>query len=162
LLDAAPLRDGEEVRLQADARPGLHVALFWFSSEGQLTRVAEARAQPDRFALEYPSDPKMSAPLTGPPGTEAVLVCGRRSGPIGLDELLAAWGEQTPWPELPRASVLRLMPEEVRVEQSGRALGEPQIRNDPEGEVRRRLEEVRSRLAPHFEFFEGLAFAHQE
>jgi hypothetical protein len=76
-------------------------------------------------------------------------------------ELKALWGEARPWPALPGAAVLRLLPDRVAEEQRGRDFGPPRDRPDPAVEVRRRLEALRLRLRSHFDYFEGLAFAHQ-
>jgi hypothetical protein len=88
-------------------------------------------------------------------------VCARRSGPVQLEELRALWPGGKAWPALPAYSVLRLMPGEVHVEQKGRPLGAPVHQPDPEGEVKRLLEELRKQLQKHLDYFEALAFAHQ-
>jgi hypothetical protein len=91
-----------------------------------------------------------------------LLVCGRRGGPVGTEDVQACWGDAGPWPALPTSSVLRLRPSGVVLEQKGRDVGEPTDRPDPEGEVRRLMEALRLRLRDRVEFFEGLAFSHAE
>ena len=125
LADAAPLNDADEIRLRGEAPSGLHTALFWVNSSGQLNRLAVAPAHTGHTTVSYPPDEGQAAPLTGPPGTECALLLGRRSGPIDLGDVRALWEGPLSWPALPDASVLRLLPSGVRVEQTGRELGAP-------------------------------------
>jgi eukaryotic-like serine/threonine-protein kinase len=160
LSDAVPLHSADEIRLRADVPPGLYVSLFWISSTSQLKRLANYPARVAHSVVSYPADENQAAPLTGPPGTECALLCARRSGPIDVGDLQDVWDGSLPWPALPNASVLRLLSSEVRVEQGGRDLGDPTGRTDPEGKVRRRLEQSRRRLEERFDYYEAIAFAH--
>ena len=162
LTTAAPLRTGDQFQVRVEASAPVYVGLFLFSSDGKLQLLAERRS-PSAGPLHFPPDEGQAAPLTGAAGTECLLVCVSRSGRAGLEELQACWGERKPWPALPGESVFHLSPEGVKaVGGRGRGVGTPVDRPDPEGDVRRRLEALRSRLGERFDYFEGLAFAHQE
>jgi hypothetical protein len=90
-----------------------------------------------------------------------VLFLARRSGPIGIEEVRGLLGDRA-WLELPDISVLRLTRDGVQVEQKSRDFAAPSDRPDPEGEVRRELDELRQRLRERFDHVEGLAFSHRD
>jgi tRNA A-37 threonylcarbamoyl transferase component Bud32 len=160
LTTVAPLAPGAPLRVCVDAPPGLHVSLFLFTSAGRLERLAAwpPGQRPERGWC-YPEGQDRAVPLTGPAGTEVLLACGQRSGPVDRATLERLWGESGCWPALPASSVLRLHHQGVVVEQRGRGLGPPLEQSDPEGEVVRRLERLRLRLRGQFAYYEGLAFA---
>lgn len=161
LIDRVPLHEADEVQIQVEVPRGLGATLFLLGSAGRLQRLAEIT--PDRPArlLRFPEQAKHSIPVVGPAGTEVLLVCGRPSGPVQLEEVQVLLTGTQPWPALPGQAVLRLERNCVTVLQSGRDFGAPRDRPDPEGDVLRRLEELRLCLREHFELVEGLAFAHQ-
>ena len=103
----------------------------------------------------------MAAPLVGSPGTELVLAIGWRSALPNLGELNGLLGDNPALPALPPDSVLRLTPLGVAVDQTSRNLGDPETTGDSEGQVRSRLEILRTRLAGKCDTFVGLAFSHQ-
>jgi hypothetical protein len=156
--NSAALRTGTMVRVEGRAPAEAHAALF-LCTGGKLRRLASAG--PEERSLSYPAAPNKAAPLTGPDGTELVLLCVRRSGPIEDEEVGDLLGGLAPLPLLPGMWVLRLGREGVEELQRGRDLGPPQAWADPAGEVARRLEEVRPGLRERFDDFVGLAFAHR-
>lgn len=162
LAPVAPLRTGDELQVRADVPAGFYASLFLFGSTGQIELLAGKGPEGPPSPLRYPAEPDKAVPLEGPEGTELLLVCGRRSGRVGVDEVRAAWGQEGRWPALPGLTILRMQPDRVVVEQSGKGLGAPKDRPDPEAEVRRRLDELRRRLHDRFEYVEGLAFAHRQ
>jgi predicted Ser/Thr protein kinase len=158
--DPTPLHNGDQVRIRAAIPAEMHGSLFAVNAAGLVALLRDVPPADAVQELTFPASEGQAVPLGGPPGTELVLVCGRRSGRVTVAELQRWWNE--PWPALPEASVLRLERERVVVEQKGRDFGAPRDRPDPEGEVRRRLEELRGRLLGQVDYFEGLAFAHQK
>ena len=56
--------------------------MFWFDTEGKLTELAPTvvRSKGTSDQLLYPE--KGVVPLIGQPGTELVLICANRSGPV--------------------------------------------------------------------------------
>jgi tRNA A-37 threonylcarbamoyl transferase component Bud32 len=160
LIDLVPLRTGEDVQVAALVPADLHASLFLINGEGKIEHLADLPADAADRMLRYPPQEGQSAPLTGPAGTECLLLCGRRSGPVSVEKVQELWGDG-PWPALPGLALLRLERGQVRLEQRGRDLGPPHERPDPESAVRSRLEALRLRLTEHCDFFEGLAFAHQ-
>jgi eukaryotic-like serine/threonine-protein kinase len=161
LVAVAPLRTGSELEVRVEVPAGTHAALFLFTSEGRLRLLAAQPAGASASSLRYPAEGK-AARLAGPPGTELVLVCGRREGPVGLEEVRGVWGAAGAWPALPPQSVLGLQADRVVVERTHRDLVLGPGRPDPEGEVRKRLEELRRQMRQRFPLFEGLAFAHRK
>jgi hypothetical protein len=160
LIDLVPLRAGEDLQVAAEVPADLHASLFLINGAGKIEHLADLPADAADRTLRYPPQEGQSAPLTGPAGTECLLLCGRRSGPVPVEKVQEMWGDG-PWPALPGLALLRLERGQVRLEQRGRDLGPPHERPDPESAVRSRLDALRLRLAEHCDFFEGLAFAHQ-
>jgi len=159
LSDRVPLGKAEEVRVEAVAPAGMHTALFVLSGNRLNALATAAPADEDR-TISYPEGSQKSSKLVGK-GNEVVLLLARRTGPAGVEELRGLVGDVA-WPELPDRSVLRLTPDGVKVVQTGRDFGAPNERADPEGEVRRGLDELRRRLGGNFDHVEGLAFSHRD
>ncbi len=161
LLDAVPLHDGDELQVQARLPRGASASLFLINGRGELQHLHDEAAQDADRDWSYPPSGKF-APLGGPPGTEVLLLCLRRSGPTDPKEVRQLWGAGGDWPALPAGSVLGLDNDEVKAVQHGRDLGAAHDRADPESEVRHRLEALRQALRQHGETLAGVAFAHRE
>ena len=157
LVNAEHLRTGDQFQAVVEAPAEVYVALFLFTSDGRL-RLLDSQ----KGGLRYPAGKIQWAPLTGTAGTEFLLACGRRSGPVDIDEVQALWPGSEPWPTLPGESVLSLRPDKASVEKRSRDVGPPITHEDPVTAVLNKLEELRPRLREHFECFEGVAFAHEE
>ena len=159
---AAPLKTGEELRLEIEQPAGMHTALFLLTSEGVLKELRQEAPALNARILRYPAGEEETTTLTGPPGTEFVLACGRRGAPISLEVMHAPWPEESAWPALPDDTVLRLDRERVWMAQGARDFGPSRTRPDAATEVRRRLEALRARLQDRFDILAGVAFAHRE
>ncbi len=160
LPECAPLRTGDQLRIVAKIPPGMYYSLFLLDSEGQFQALQEGRAGEEPLELRYPATGK-AVPLIGPPGTELVVLCGRRSGGVKLSDLRGAHAGNQRLPALPGLSVLWLDRRGVSVLQRGRSFGVPADLPDPETAVRDVLESFHHRLAAQTDFFEALAFSHQ-
>jgi serine/threonine protein kinase len=156
--DMVPLTAGDELQIRAQVPEGLHASLFAIEGGGRCRHLGDGA--PGRLLL-YPPESGRFVPLEGEAGTELLLVCWRRRGPATVEEFSRFWNSDASWPALPRDSVLRFDLEGVHVVQKGRPLGMPRSRPDPEGEIHRRLEELRQQLRDHFDYVFGIAFAHQ-
>lgn len=161
VIEVGSLRTKDLVNIRVQAPAGAYLALVWWSSDGKLELLSQQGPQPASYAFFYPPGENETLRLTGKPGTEFVLVCGRRSGPVTLDDIQKAWADAAPWPVLPPQALLRLQTDRVVVEQKGRAVVLEKGEIDPEEAVVRRLEGLRLQLVGQFEFFEGLAFCHE-
>lgn len=162
LVDSLPLSDRDEVRVETVSPAEMHASLFLLSSEGKLKRLAVASTPKEDTTLGYPADFNTSSRLTGPAGNELILLCARRSTPVDEQDLRALLSGCAAWPRLPEGSLLGLDPSGVRVIQASRDMHSIVGRPDPEGEVRRGLEELQRRLRSHFQHFEALIFSHGE
>ncbi len=167
LKGLAPLRTDDELQIHVRVPKGLHASLFWIDSEGKLEELAHSAAG----TIYFPS-PTQYKQLIGPAGTEILLACWRRSGPVSLAELEQLWGEKKVLPALPATSVLHVDGEGVdggeRPELAQRSrdvdlkrLGPVMAPPDPEGMVRARLEQLAGKLRDRVDFLEGIAFAHE-
>jgi hypothetical protein len=156
LLDAVPLHTGDKVDVVVRVAPGRQPALFWFDTEARLHALPLERRPSDEGAFRYPGQ-KEVVPLTGPPGTELLLLCARHAPPVALEEVQGLFGAR-PWPELPGAALLRLDAGEVRL--LG-ARGPGRITARAENGVLARAEALREELARRFDFV-GVAFSHRD
>jgi serine/threonine protein kinase len=163
-LDSAlPLRTGDKLHLECAVPAGVQAALFWFDSEGKVHALTEAEVV--RGVLEYPAWPAL-VPLTGPPGTELILVCGSRSGKPSREGVQGVLlfedqkeGGGGPLPRLPDGVKAVLVSEQrVRVI-ALRDVGAPE--RGAAAPAVERLEAVRLGLVRRYEFVAGLAFAHR-
>jgi tRNA A-37 threonylcarbamoyl transferase component Bud32 len=159
VVDAVPVSTGDRLAVTAKLPAGQHVGLFQIGSDGKLTELAR-RAPGDSAALRYPRGREEATVLVGAAGTEVVLVCGRRSGPVSVAGLRSLLPAQGAWPALPAGSVLALSPAGPRVVQRERAFGPTVHQPDPEGQVRDLLATLGENLREHMDYFEALAFAH--
>ncbi len=140
----------------------LHGALCLLGSEGKVECLRELPAKTSAQTVFFPEQGNQTAPLVGPPGTELIVLLGRRSGPIHSDEVKKLLTPDAPWGGLRGLTVFSLNRTKVAMEQKDRGLGAPKQKIDPVGEVERRLEALRLQLRPQFDVVSGLAFAHEE
>jgi hypothetical protein len=159
LRDAVPLVTGDRLMIRCDLPHGLQASLFWFDTEGKLTELTPVaiNSADSQDQLLYP--PKGFVPLTGPPGTELVLICARRSGPVGRAEVERLFTRGLPLSPLPRRLVVRWDRDEFRVE-SPRGVGAPE--HGPTGEVQDLFDAIHRTSPDPFDFVAGVAFLHQE
>jgi tRNA A-37 threonylcarbamoyl transferase component Bud32 len=158
-LDGAlPLRTGDRLQVRCDLPRGLHATLLWVDGDGKLSELPAAAVSPgtpwDRLA--YPASGVV--PLEDPPGTEFLLVCARRSGPVGRGEVAALWGQGGPWPALPARVRVELSRD--RVEAVG-PRGAGAAEENPTSTVADRLDRLREALRDRCDYVTGVAFAHQ-
>jgi hypothetical protein len=156
LADVGGVEAGDELRAEVKVPPGRTWALFWVGSDGRVERLI---AGLDGEVLSFPSGPSQFFKLTGPPGTEAVLLCGA-AGEVDIAAVREALGPG-PLAVLPPESVLRVGPDRVTVEVRARGVGEVLDRPNPEGEVVRRLEATRAKLRERYEVVAGVAFGRE-
>jgi hypothetical protein len=162
LLQALPVRSGDEVQIRCRVPEGQHVAMYLVNSSGKLRLLERYPASNSGREVIYPGEGKTCV-LQGQPGTEMILALGRTAGPISEEtgQLWDGEGEEGSWPKLPQSTVVRLGMDGVDIEgERNRDLGEIRDRSDPEERIKRRLDKLRERLKPTCTFFEGLAFAH--
>jgi tRNA A-37 threonylcarbamoyl transferase component Bud32 len=154
-----PVMTGNLLRIEVDRQPGWYMTLFWFGSSGKLQTLAQAAAADRATQLAYPADPGDGAEVVGPPGTEFIFVCGRRSGPVDVAAVRALCGE-TALPKLHDQSVVHVTRKATTLDQ-GKGGGSVLPRQpDWDAEVRRRLEALRVRLRDDYEIVAGVAFKH--
>jgi hypothetical protein len=160
LLDAIPLVTGDRLLVRCDLPRGLDASLFWFDTEGKFTELAPVAVNPagSRNQLLYPPPPNSVVPLTGPPGTEVVLICARRSGPFARADVEKLFTSGRPLLPLPKRVVVRWDLDEFRVE-SSRGVGAPEA--GPTGEIRDLFDAIRRSSPTPFDFVAGVAFSHQ-
>jgi hypothetical protein len=160
LRDAVPLVTGDRLLVRCDLPRGLHASLFWFDTEGTLTELTPVaiNSAVSRDQLLYPHPPNGLVPLTGPPGTELVLICARRSGPVDRADLEKLFTRGRPLLPLPRNVVVRWDLDEFRVEML-RGVGKPEA--GPTGELQELFDAIRRTSPRPFDFVAGVAFSHQ-
>jgi hypothetical protein len=155
-----PLQKSDALAVEVDLPAGCHACLALRTAAGAVRVLDRWEAKDESRAIRYPT--KGALPLRGPAGTEVLLWCVRRAGPVDEAGLAEACGPVEAWPMLPGRSLLVVERDQVRTKGKSRDFGAPVRRDDPEGEVRRRLEEVRKRLRGQCEALAGLAFRNPE
>jgi serine/threonine protein kinase len=162
LVEALPVRTGDELQVRLRVPAGLHVGLFSVNGRGRLALLHQFPPQGRASELTYPG-PEDTRRLGAPAGTEVLLACGQSAGPVSEQEMQAAWDAEEVWPALdPPGRLLRLVPLRL-VEEGERPRDFGEVRHRPDADtVPRRLERWRERLNDSYPFFEGLAFSHQD
>jgi serine/threonine-protein kinase len=159
LIYKRPVLPGNLLRIQVDRQPGWYMTLFWFGSSGKLQTLAQAAAADHTTQLAYPEDPEKGAEVVGPPGTEFIFVCGRRSAPVDVAAVQALCGE-TRLPKLRNLSLVYVTRDAVTLDEGKDSGASIHRQPDPDPEVRSRLEALRVRLREDYEIVAGVAFQH--
>jgi tRNA A-37 threonylcarbamoyl transferase component Bud32 len=154
-----PLQTGDELRIESAAPPGCRLVLLWLDTGGKLHRLHETTAGAETAPFFYPQLNK-AVPLVGPPGTELLLVLGCRGRAVPVAEMEEAL-RRVKLALLPEYTLVHISRDEVRAAHHSRGPGLPVERDDPEGEVCRRLDELRLYLREHCDVVVGLAFPHR-
>ena len=163
LTDAVPLPDGEHISIQARIPAGFSLMLFAINGSGKLQHVVSAPSQATEHAWRYPEDLASTVPLTGPTGTECLLVIGCDDSALSIDQIQAIWGTGVDWPILPPSTVLRLIGSKATTEQLGRDLGIPKATGLPPTEkITRTLEQFGARMESRCPLLEAIAFSHEK
>ncbi len=159
LSQAVPLLSGDELRIEATVPPRSIAVLLLINSAGELRMLKTYPSSVTRETQSYP-DARSAAPLTGQPGTEGVLLISGKTQP-SADDLATWWrGTGTSWPQLPEYAILRVSDAAITVEQSGRDLGDPVRKSDPQQDIKNRLDEFRQHLRGRELHCDGLVFCH--
>ncbi len=163
LIDAVPLLTGDELRIEADIPAGLSIMLFTVNGTGQLQHVASFHRHEPMQRWRYPEESNATVPLTGPAGTECLILIGQSSDAVAMEQIQAAWGPNPDWPSLPLSTVLHFVGRDVIREQVGRDLGPPRSGvSTPADQVTRTIERFARQLEPQCPLLEGFAFRHVE
>ena len=159
LIDAVPLHDGDQLSIQCRIPSGHSLMLFAINGEGRIQHVVSIPSQTTERKWRYPENPDATVPLTGPVGTECLLVIGSAGSAISIEQVQTAWGDIVGWPQLANSTVLRLTGSKVRTEQIGRDLGSPQTNSPgPTEKITRTLEQFGSRMESQCPVLEAVAF----
>jgi serine/threonine protein kinase len=158
LLDALPLRSDDELQVLGRVPRGFESVLFWFDTEGRLQELPlETTTAGDGTHFRYPTQ-KKAVGLIGPPGTEVLLVCARRSGRVDAEEIRTLFADRV-WPQLPAHSLLVLDRRQVRM-MGSRAPG--QLTDRPNSGIVEQAEALRSQLAARLDLVAAVAFPHHK
>lgn len=157
LLDALPLRSGDELQVLGRVPPGLEPVLFWFDTEGHLQELPlQTSTTGDGTRFRYPTE-KKAVELEGRPGTEVLLVCARRSGRVDAEEIRKLFDNRV-WPQLPIHALVVLDRRQVRLLGTR---GPGQLTDRPNSGIVEQAESLRSQLAERMDVVVGVAFPHQ-
>ncbi len=163
LLQALPVRVGDEVQVRYRVPRGQAVTMYFVSSVGRVHLLKQYPSADDDRVIIYPEVGQTKV-LEGQPGTEMILALGGSSG-SAPDDMQRLWDDGTAkgtLPVLPLKTVLRLSRDRVNIEgERIRDLGETRDRADPQERVWQRLDAFRKRLYDRYPYFEGIAFGHE-
>ena len=179
---SVPTMSGDQFTIAAYAPRGMNAVVFWYTSEGQLVRLATSTSEStwrdhEVQLLTYPADRVQDIELKPPIGTELVFVCASKSQfppdvdmEILVEELMSESVGPGPLGHLPRRTALQFDNNQpvtrltgTRSEETVRGPSEPIDRSDDEGSlavIEQRLETLRTHLDEHFDYYSGVAFPH--
>lgn len=158
LVDVVPVQPGDEFRITTEVPPGLYSALFSVNGRGEMIHLAQSPAAAEGHTLHYPKEDDHTVPLVGPPGTEFLFACGRRSGPVAAYKIEQAWKGSGNWPNLPEMCVWRLVGGALYPVQRPRDFGTPVPRPDPEGQLQDSLQSFCRRVRAEVDWLEGIVY----
>lgn len=163
LTDSVPLPNGSPVSVECFIPAGFSIGLFAINGKQDIQHIMSVPKSTTARQWRYPEAEEATVPLTGPVGTECLLVIGSTESECPVDQIRKAWSTDQPWPALPRSCVLRLIDSTVTFEQRDRDLGQPTTTGfTPVDQVNRSLKQFLEVLHSQDRFIEGLAFCHIE
>lgn len=162
LRNALPLRSGDRFPIHCDLPHGYHAVLFGLDASGHFTTYENAATAPAGRLdhLSYPP-PERLLTLTGPPGTELLLVCANRYGSPRADDVQALVTKDGPWPALPDHVAVLLDRDGVEVI-AEKMRGYDIVEGDALAKVKARMEQLRQELCRRYDFIAGVAYPHGE
>lgn len=161
LTEAVPVPNGEHMSIVCRVPANLTLMFFVINGDGKLQHIISRSREPTERQWRYPEDDESTVPLTGPLGTECLLIIGHRESSGSVEQIQAAWDTNNDWPRLPPSSVLRLVGSKVLREQFGRDLGVAKATAlSPTERISRTLERFAGQLGETYPLVEGLAFSH--
>ena len=159
LVDSAPLSNGDLLQIQGKIPLDYQIAILSFTSEGRIEQLEDFDVvETATFAEILFPKPGNDAPLTGAPGTEVLLICGRKGRDIKPDELSGYFDGAEPWPALPPKSTVRFDSTRTWIPNS-RSFA---VEAAPEKPVVDLAERLRKNLLKHFDSVDGIVFSHRE
>lgn len=166
LLDAVPLKSGTLLHLEAEIPAGVSFILLSINGTGRMQQVDSFPAKTENWHWRYPEEPTEVLPLTGPAGTECLMLLGTADIETMKRDSVAnnfstAWQEGSEWPQIASDTLLRLRGKQVTVEQTARDFGAPQrTEPNPAERVTMSLEKFAVRFESTYPLIEGIAFRH--
>ncbi len=166
LLDAVPLKSGTSLHLESEIPAGVSFVLLSINGAGRMQQVESFQAKTENWHWRYPEEPTEVLPLTGPAGTECLMLLGTADietmkRDLEANNFAAAWQEDAEWPQIASNTLLRLRGTQVEVEQTARDLGTSQrTKPNPAEIVTKSLEKFAVRFQPTYPLIEGIAFSH--
>jgi eukaryotic-like serine/threonine-protein kinase len=159
LKDAVPLVTGDLLVIRCDLPRGLHASVFWFDTDGKFTELIPVAVSSLDTSDQLLYPPQGMVPLTGPPGTELVLICARRSAPVGREDVERLFAGVQTLPPLPTRAVVRWDRDELKIDLS-RGVGAPQ--RSLIGDIQDLFAKIQRTSRTQFDFVAGVSFAHQD
>jgi serine/threonine protein kinase len=158
-----PLYDGEPIQLRVDVPANTSALCLLVNGAGEMQLIREIARSQEAQQVVIPA-PGQALPLTGPPGTEFLFVCGTRGGALSVEQVRSHWkvAEAGGWPALPQASVVYVSPTGVTLDGlTSRNLG-PAVDLEPTPEpILELLEAFRRRMLSEFDYIAGVAIRHE-
>ena len=162
LVNGVPLQNGDALQIQWTLPAGMYGSLFLLNSDQTWRRLATYEAGESSQTLRFPESATAVAPVSGVAGTEFLLACASKTAAMTVAEIESAAQSLDLLPQLGDASVLRVDPKGVSVEQRSRDLLPAVELVAPEMVVTQQLEKLREQLVKNGILFEGVAFAHAD
>lgn len=160
LEDAFPVVTGNLLRMSVRVPPNRHGSLFLLS-EGKWTLLRQFEAEKAARLESFPPEVGTRVPVTGEPGTEVLVFCARRQGPIDLAAFQAMLPKLAAFPEIPGGGTFVTFNEEG-LKSWDRGLGDP-VKGDSAADVaQRQLGQLRDAIRVHCDVYAGVLFGHKD
>lgn len=163
LREALPLRSGDRFSIRCELPHGYHPVLYHLDTNGQFTVYSNlepaSSGQFDQF--RFPPEGRL-VKLSGPPGTELLLVCANRFTSPRSDEIQSLLTAEESLPPLPDLAAVLLDRNRVEVVTSRETpRGFEDDKGDPLAKVEARMERLRRELRRRYDFVAGVAYPHR-
>lgn len=160
--ERAPLHSGDKLRITSKIPAGHHASLFALNASGKVKLLQSYPASNYSSELRFPEGPSTAVPLTGPSGSEVLILCLRRKAPIIESDVERYEKSLGPPPAIPQMTVLAADQKRVFSIQSGRDFGAPEQVDSPEDAMTDYLEHLRQTIHADFDSLAAIAFHHAQ
>lgn len=159
LVNAVPLRSGDQLQLIATFDRPVHSGLVWIDEFGVPELITTSGESATRI-VRFPSDEDDWVTLEGGGGAEIAVVLTSDEPVTDLPERLASKAEQRPLPGFDQPAVIYIAPDgtEIRTEDT-RALGT--IETVVSRDLKMEADNVRQKLLQDVKDFRGFIFPHE-
>jgi len=165
LLDALPIATGDRLQVRFSIPAGMGAALYTVDAAGHPEEVERWPTESTEREVTFPSA-EQDVEITGPTGTELIVLCLDPSPELQIDELATSAAASDAVEQLPDWIVVEAKDSKiVAVEQpllpgQSRGFGPRHAASDPVEATKSRLKQLQTTLQPRCRAWSAVAFGH--